>query len=58
METPPLQVYTFFLAVYKVAWTLGVAGYVLLVLDLFGVGLLLTTMGAPPGLSLILLWYG
>jgi hypothetical protein len=57
--TPPKkQVYTFFLALYKVAWTLGVAGYVLLILDLFGVGLLLTMIGLPPGTSLILLWYG
>jgi RING finger protein 121 len=55
---PPIQVYTFFLAVYKVAWTMGVAGYVLLILDLFGVGLLLNLMGLPAGTSLILLWYG
>lgn len=54
----PSQVYTFFLAAYKVAWTMGVAGYVLLILDLFGVGLLLQALGLPPGTSLILLWYG
>jgi RING finger protein 121 len=51
-------VYTFFLGLYKVAWTMGVAGYILLILDLFGVGLLLTALGLPPGTSLILLWYG
>lgn len=55
---PLPQVYTFFLAAYKIAWTLGVAGYVLLILDLFGVGLLLTALGLPAGTSLVLLWYG
>ncbi|GBF93490.1 hypothetical protein Rsub_06623 [Raphidocelis subcapitata] len=57
MQTPR-KVYTFFLAAYKIAWTLGVAGYVLLILDLFGVGLLLTALGLPAGTSLVLLWYG
>jgi hypothetical protein len=51
-------VYTFFLAVYQVAWTLGVAGYVLLILDIFGVGLLLAAIGLPQGTSFVLLWYG
>jgi RING finger protein 121 len=35
----------------------GVAGYVMLLLDLFGVGLLLVKL-IPQGTSLVLLWYG
>jgi hypothetical protein len=54
----PPQVYAFFLGAYQVAWTLGVAGYILLVLDLFGIGLLLAVVGVPPGTSFVLLWYG
>jgi hypothetical protein len=51
------QVYTWFLGVYWVSRTVGIAGYVLLILDMFGVGLLLSWL-LPPGTSLLLLWYG
>ncbi|KAI8467837.1 MAG: hypothetical protein J3K34DRAFT_460175 [Monoraphidium minutum] len=57
-QRTPRKVYTFFLAAYQVAWTLGVAGYILLILDLFGIGLLLAAIGLPPGTSFVLLWYG
>lgn len=36
---------------------MGMTGYILLVLDMFGVGLLLAKF-VEPGLSLVLLWYG
>lgn len=49
--------YGWFLGAYKVSVAVGVAGYFLLVLDMFGVGLLLARY-VEPGLSLMLLWYG
>lgn len=53
----PRKVYGWFLGAYKVSVAVGVAGYMLLVLDMFGVGLLLARW-VEPGLSLLLLWYG
>jgi RING finger protein 121 len=53
----PLQVYGWFLGAYKVSVAVGVSGYILLVLDMFGIGLLLARW-VEPGLSLLLLWYG
>jgi RING finger protein 121 len=50
-------VYSWFLGVYVVSRAVGIAGYVLLILDMFGVGLLLSWL-LPPGTSLLLLWYG
>jgi RING finger protein 121 len=50
-------VYGWFLAAYKVSVAVGVSGYILLVLDMFGIGLLLAKL-VEPGLSLLLLWYG
>lgn len=52
-----MQVYGWFLAAYKVSVAVGMTGYILLILDMFGVGLLLAKF-VEPGLSLILLWYG
>ena len=47
----------FFLAVYKTSVVVGVAGYVLLVLELLGIGALLRPL-LSPALSLQMLWYG
>eukprot|EP00879_Flechtneria_rotunda_P021404 GHRR01022561.1.p1 GENE.GHRR01022561.1~~GHRR01022561.1.p1 ORF type:complete len:231 (+),score=50.92 GHRR01022561.1:172-864(+) len=56
-HTTPRQVYGWFLAAYKVSVFVGMMGYILLVLDMFGVGLLLAKV-VEPGLSVMLLWYG
>lgn len=53
----PRKVYTWFLAVYKVSLAVGVAGYVLLILEMFGAGMLMALI-MPKGSSLVLLWYG
>eukprot|EP00878_Enallax_costatus_P016585 GHUV01017403.1.p1 GENE.GHUV01017403.1~~GHUV01017403.1.p1 ORF type:complete len:180 (+),score=51.21 GHUV01017403.1:487-1026(+) len=53
----PRKVYGWFLATYKVSVAVGMTGYILLILDMFGVGLLLAKY-VEPGLSLVLLWYG
>jgi RING finger protein 121 len=50
-------VYGWFLATYKVSVAVGMTGYFMLVLDMFGIGFLLARF-VEPGLSLILLWYG
>jgi len=42
-----LQVYTWFLATYKVSVAVGMSGYFMLVLDMFGVGLLLARYVEP-----------
>ena len=51
-----LQVYTWFLATYKASVAVGMSGYFLLVLDMFGVGLLLARYVEPgelqPGTSM------
>lgn len=49
--------YGWFLAAYKVSVAVGMTGYILLILDMFGIGLLLAKY-VEPGLSLVLLWYG
>lgn len=51
------QVYTFFLGVYKTSVVVGVGGYALLVLEIFGVGVLLRPLFGPT-LSIQMLWYG
>jgi RING finger protein 121 len=45
--TTPQRVYTFFLAVYKSSVIVGFAGYFLLVLELFGIGMLLRPVLSP-----------
>lgn len=52
-----LQVYTLFLAIYKTSIVVGFGGYVLLILELFGIGLLLRPVLSPI-LSIQMLWYG
>jgi phosphopentomutase len=42
-----LQVYAWFLATYKVSVFVGMCGYFLLVLDMFGVGLLMARYVEP-----------
>ncbi|KAF8065963.1 rnf121 [Scenedesmus sp. PABB004] len=56
-HTLPRRVYAWFLGAHRVSVGVGMAGYALLVLDMFGVGLLLARW-VEPGLSLVLLWYG
>lgn len=48
----PHQVYTWFLATYKASVAVGMSGYFLLVLDMFGVGLLLAKF-VEPGVLLL-----
>lgn len=45
--TTPKRVYTFFLAVYKCSVVVGIVGYFLLVLELFGIGMLLRPVLSP-----------
>ena len=52
-----LQVYTLFLAIYKTSIVVGFGGYVLLILELFGIGLLFRPVLSPI-LSIQMLWYG
>ena len=55
-EARPRQVYGWFLGLYKVSVAAGLGGYLLLVLEVFGVGLLLRPAGIPATLSLLLVW--
>lgn len=52
-----LQVYTLFLGIYKTSIVVGFGGYILLILELFGVGMLLRPLLSPI-LSIQMLWYG
>lgn len=54
-RTTPRHVYRWFLGVYKVSKVLGITGYVLLLMELFGVGMLLRPI-LPPDLALDLVW--
>ena len=53
----PVQVYSYFLGIYKVSVGVGIAGYALLVLEFCGVGAFLRPAIAPTA-CLMLLWYG
>ena len=52
-----MQVYSYFLGIYKVSVGVGIAGYALLVLEFCGVGAFLRPAVAPTA-CLMLLWYG
>ncbi len=49
--------YSWFLGAHRVSVGIGLAGYILLLGDMLGLGLL-TARLLEPGLSLLLLWYG
>ena len=49
--------YTWFLWVYKVSVAVGMAGYVLFLLELMGIGALLRPV-VPQSLAVMLIWYG
>ena len=53
----PVQVYSYFLGIYKVSVGVGIAGYALLVLEFCGIGTFLRPALAPTA-CLMLLWYG
>ena len=53
----PVQVYSYFLGIYKVSVGVGIAGYALLVLEFCGIGAFLRPALAPTA-CLMLLWYG
>ena len=55
-RTGARQVYGWFLGLYKVSVAAGLGGYLLLVLEVFGIGLLLRPAGVPATLSLLLVW--
>lgn len=48
--------YSWFLGLYKVSVAAGMSGYLLLILEVFGVGLLLRPLGVPASLSLLMVW--
>ena len=52
-----MQVYSYFLGIYKVSVGVGIAGYALLVLEFCGIGAFLRPALAPTA-CLMLLWYG
>ena len=54
----PPQVYTFFLSSHKCCVFLGVAGYILVVAEVFGAAPLLRLMHLPQATSILALWYG
>ncbi len=49
--------YTWFLAAYKVSVAVGMTGYVMLICEIFGLGVLLDLL-LPKGTSILLIWYG
>ena len=51
------QVYGWFLHLYQISVAAGLCGYLLLILEVFGVGLLLRPIGVPATLSLLMVWY-
>ena len=51
------QVYGWFLHLYQISVAAGLSGYLLLILEVFGVGLLLRPIGVPATLSLLMVWY-
>eukprot|EP00798_Chlamydomonas_sp_ICE-L_P023183 gene23183-30395_t len=53
----PRVVYGFFISVYRISRTIGIIGYVLLVMEMMGAGPLFA-MIMPKGTTLILVWYG
>lgn len=54
--TPFAQVYSWFLGVYKVSKIVGIAGYVMLLMEMFGASALLRLL-FPQGLSIDLIWW-
>ncbi|GLC38944.1 hypothetical protein PLESTB_000464200 [Pleodorina starrii] len=56
-RTTPRQVYTFFLGAYKASKVMGVAGYCLVLAEVFGMGPLLHLL-LPRDLPIDLVWYG
>jgi hypothetical protein len=52
-----LQVYSWFLLAHKVSVALGVTGYILVVVEMFGVGAVMRPV-LPQSLCVCLLWYG
>jgi hypothetical protein len=57
VPSPP-QVYTFFLSSHKCCVCLGVAGYILVVAEVFGAAPLLRLLHLPQATSILALWYG
>lgn len=51
------QVYGWFLHLYQISVAAGLCGYLLLILEVFGVGRLLRPIGVPATLSLLMVWY-
>lgn len=55
--TTPGKVYSWFLTVHKVGTFVGISGYVMLVVEMFGLHDLMEHI-LPKGTALLLLWYG
>lgn len=53
----PKQIYRWFLGVFKFSIAVGFSGYVLLVLEIFGLGVLLHPF-SNPATALVAVWYG
>jgi RING finger protein 121 len=56
-RTTPRQVYSFFLGMFRVSKVIGVVGYVLVLLEIFGLGPVMRYV-LPKDLALDLVWYG
>ncbi|GMH43666.1 hypothetical protein BSKO_11588 [Bryopsis sp. KO-2023] len=56
-STTPGLVYWWFLGVYKLSVAIGISGYALFFLEVFGMGPLIRAI-LPPTISIDLLWYG
>eukprot|EP00195_Chlamydomonas_chlamydogama_P012155 CAMPEP_0202897870 /NCGR_PEP_ID=MMETSP1392-20130828/6528_1 /ASSEMBLY_ACC=CAM_ASM_000868 /TAXON_ID=225041 /ORGANISM="Chlamydomonas chlamydogama, Strain SAG 11-48b" /LENGTH=379 /DNA_ID=CAMNT_0049583633 /DNA_START=134 /DNA_END=1273 /DNA_ORIENTATION=- len=56
-STTPRKVYAWFLGVYKISKFIGVAGYILLLCEMLGLGLVMRKF-IPKDLAIDLVWYG
>ncbi|GAB4824246.1 hypothetical protein N2152v2_011292 [Parachlorella kessleri] len=56
-KTLPKKVYRWFLGVFRVSIAVGFCGYVLLILEIFGIGMLLRPVLSPVT-ALVAVWYG
>jgi RING finger protein 121 len=52
-----VQVYTWFLGAYKISTAIGMTGYIMLICEIFGLGIVFDLI-LPKGTSILLIWYG
>lgn len=55
--TIPRKVYSFFLVLYRVSVFIGMTGYIMVICEMFGLGILFDLV-LPKGTSFLMVWYG